>query len=477
MARIRKGNEMECYACGAVLGRESHCPVCGADVKLYKKLIHTSNLCYNEGLDRARVRDLSGAAESLRRSLKFYKMNIPARNLLGLVYFEMGETVDALSEWVISRSLSPEDHVAEKYLQAVQSNGNRLDSLNQTIKKYNQALLYCRQGSKDLAIIQLKKVLALNPRLVKGHQLLALLYMQEGKYDLAKKCLRNAGRIDANNTTTLRYLREVNIQLHGELPSRKNSRKEKEKEELVAYQSGNETIIHPASFKDNTTFTTVLNIVVGVVVGVLITCFLVVPGVRQKAVSDSSKALRESNETISTKNQTIKSLEGQIEDLNAQMDQVESDKEANASVLAAYEQVLVAYEAFTEADYERAGSALESVDPELLAGSTSEIYQDISTQINDKYKEILYQEGSRAYQSGRYEEAVEKLQKVVDMDEAYGDGDAVYYLAQSCRQAGQNDQAVTYYQKIIELRPGTERAENAKKSLEELGQGVSSQDE
>lgn len=463
---------MECYKCGAALGRESYCPACGADVKIYKRLIHASNLYYNQGLERAGVRDLSGAADSLRKSLKFYKMNIPARNLLGLVYFEMGETVDALSQWVISKSLMPDGNIAEKYLRAVQAGGNRLDSLNQTIKKYNQALLYCRQGSKDLAMIQLKKVLTLNPRLVKGHQLLALLYMEEGKYDLAKKSLRNAGRIDTNNTTTLKYLREVNMQLHGELPSKKNSRKEKEKEELVAYQSGNETIIHPASFKDNTAFTTILNIVIGVVMGVLITWFLVVPSVRQKAVSDSSQTAREANDTISTKNQTIKTLEKQIEDLTGQVTGLENDKAGNEQVLAAYEQVLVAYEAFAAQDYSSAGTALENVDPQLLAGKTSEIYQTISTAVNDKYKETLYREGTNAYQSGRNEEAVEKLQKVVDMDEAYEDGDAVYYLAQSYRRAGQNEQAIVYYNKIIELKPGTERARNAERYLQEMEQGT-----
>ena len=89
----------------------------------------------------------------------------------------------------------------------------------------------------------------------------------------------------------------------------------------------------------------------------------------------------------------------------------------------------------------------------------------------------MYQEGSGAYQSGRYEEAVEKLQKVVDMDEAYQDGDAVYYLAQSYRRAGQNEQAIAYYQKIIELKPGTERAANAQRYLEELGQGTSTPEE
>ena len=72
----------------------------------------------------------------------------------------------------------------------LQSNATRLDAINQTIKKYNQALVYCHQDSRDLAIIQLKKVLSLNPKLVSGHQLLALLYIQEKKYDLAKKSLQ-----------------------------------------------------------------------------------------------------------------------------------------------------------------------------------------------------------------------------------------------------------------------------------------------
>ncbi len=112
----------------------------------------------------------------------------------GLVYFETGEVVEALTEWVISKNYQPRDNAASRYLNEIQNNPSRLDTINQTIKKYNQALLYCRQDSRDLAIIQLKKVLSLNPKLVSGHQLLALLYIQEKKYDLAKKSLRNAGK-------------------------------------------------------------------------------------------------------------------------------------------------------------------------------------------------------------------------------------------------------------------------------------------
>mgnify|MGYP001076902182 CR=1 FL=1 len=81
---------MECYNCGAKLGKGDICQNCGANVKIYKKIIMASNAYYNDALEKAAVRDLSGAIESLRTSLRFYKMNIDARNLLGLVYFETG---------------------------------------------------------------------------------------------------------------------------------------------------------------------------------------------------------------------------------------------------------------------------------------------------------------------------------------------------------------------------------------------------
>ena len=128
-----------------------------------------SNEYYNDALAKASVRDLSGAIESLKTSLKFNKLNIDARNLLGLIYFEMGEVVEALTEWVISKNYQPAENAASRYLDEIQNNRSRLETINQTIKKYNQALLYCRQDSRDLAIIQLKKVLSLNPKLVSGH--------------------------------------------------------------------------------------------------------------------------------------------------------------------------------------------------------------------------------------------------------------------------------------------------------------------
>ena len=107
---------MKCYNCGAKLGRENICPECGVNVKIYKKIVMASNEYYNDALAKASVRDLSGAIESLKTSLKFNKLNIDARNLLGLIYFEMGEVVEALTEWVISKNYQPAENTASRYL-------------------------------------------------------------------------------------------------------------------------------------------------------------------------------------------------------------------------------------------------------------------------------------------------------------------------------------------------------------------------
>ena len=60
-----------------------------------------------------------------------------------------------------------------------------------------------------MAIIQLKKVLSLNPKLVKAHQLLALLYIRTEEYERAGRELRRALDIDRTDSVSLHYQAEL----------------------------------------------------------------------------------------------------------------------------------------------------------------------------------------------------------------------------------------------------------------------------
>ena len=446
---------MNCYRCGAEIGNHNHCLSCGADVSLYQKVKRVSNSYYNDGLQKASVRNLSGAIISLKASLKLNKENVNARNLLGLIYYEMGEVVSALGEWIISSSYQSEDNVANRYIDAIRHNRSALDTANQTIKKYNQALLYCKQDSRDLAIIQLKKVLSLNPKLVKAHQLLALLYIQEEKYDQAKKTLRSAGKIDTDNTTTLRYLKEVNIRL------REGSSKKKKSDDLISYQSGNEMIIMPKRFQETSIGATLLYVFIGLLVGAAVTAFLIVPGVKNRIRSQMQQQSLEASDMISENGKTISELEEQIAALESDLDEANNNNEWVEIQTRSYEALLAAYIANGGGDVLTAGNQLALVDVSHLSETATNLYNDLNTEINESYLSQLYDQGYSDYSNGNYESAIEKLKAVCDKDMNYREGMAVYYLAQSYRKNGEDNVAKTYYQYVIDHYPNTESAKTA----------------
>ncbi len=437
----------------------------------YKKIIRLSNSLYNDGLEKAKVRDLSGAVVSLRKSLNFYKANIPARNLLGLVYYEMGEVVEALSEWVLSRSLKPENNPAERYLNEIQSNRGQLNSVNQTIKKYNQTLQYCNQDSKDLAVIQLKKVLSMNPKLLKGYQLLALLYMEQGEYGLAQKQLQAAAKIDASNITTLRYMREVDAHLKDDAYVKKTKRREKEKR-AAAYKNGNEIIIQPTNIRDNSAAVTIFNLLIGVVIGVLITCFLVIPSIRQQSVSEARKAELEANDSRTTQDQEIKDLESQIEALNGQIGDMEKEEKDTEKTVENYEQFVAAYAAYAQQNIQGAGDLLANVDANLLGAQAKAAYNALNGQVDEQYIGAVYEQAESDYEARKYPEAVEGLEKVVQAEEDYDDGYAIYHLAQSYYETGDMENAKKYFERMVELHPGTQRAARSSQYLSQIQAGT-----
>lgn len=451
---------MICYQCGCEAGREEFCPECGADLRLFQKAVRISNMYYNDGLQKANVRNLSGAIISLKRSLKFYKYNIDARNLLGLVYYEVGEITDALSEWVISKSYQIRDNRAGYYLDSIQRNRGMLEDTNQTIKKYNKALSYCQQGSRDLAIIQIRKVLALNPKFVKGYQLQALLYMEDGKPDLAKKALRNAGKIDTDNTLTLRYLREVNARLRETAGGKK---KNKPEDDLISYQSGNETIIMPKRFRESSLGLSLLYLIIGLAVGTAVTAWLIVPNVKKLAMEDTKQQLLEANDTITTNSQMITYLNEQIADLQSQLGTSEDVSAETEEKVTAYEKLLSAYDAYTQdKDAVQTGTALDQISVSYLSSEAKEIYDAIFAEISEAYLKQLYADGYAAYVDEDFEKAVTNLKLVTDREADYEEGKAVYYLAQSYRKLEDSESAKTYFQYIIDHYPDSEYAETAK---------------
>lgn len=468
---------MICYQCGCSLSEHDFCTNCGADVALYKKIIYISNRFYNEGLERANVRDLTGAITSLRQSLKFNKNNVEARNLLGLVYFETGEVVAALSEWVISKNLRPKKNIADDYIDMIQTNQNRLDIINQTIKKYNQALTYCNQDSLDLAVIQLKKVLSLNPKFIRAHQLLALLYINNEEWEKARKELIKCKEIDTNNIATQRYLKEVDEMLLPEEGVKQSSRKRQKPEDAVKYQSGNETIIQPVNIREGKGVTSLLNLGIGVIIGIAIAVFLILPARIQASRANIDEQLRKVSEMSDAKTATIDELQLQVTELTKANGDLQQNLEAYLGTdgkLRSVESLLKAADAYLTnpeeitvvADYLEEIAPDENEDAADNSESFENLYNTLLALIGPGVAQAYYDDGYEAYRQENYEDAIPNLENAFKYDAT--NGDALYNLANSYYRTGEEEKASAAYRQVIELFPGTEKARKSEQFLEEM---------
>ena len=451
---------MKCIYCGTVLTAKDYCPGCGQDVTLQKRIVRISNLLYNRGLEKAQVRDLSGAVSCLNRSLKFNKENIDARNLLGLCYFETGEVVSALVEWVISKNLKPQDNLANDYLQVLQNNRNRLDQINSTIHKYNQSIDYCRQGHEDMALMQLRKVISRNPKLVKAYQLLALLYMHRQEWEKARRLLKKASAIDNTNTTTLRFLTEIEEEtgrtsLFGR-SRRKKEESESAKEKALRYVSGNQTIIAPTTFRDSSTIATFINIMLGILLGAAIVWFLTVPAVRQNANDRANRSVTDANTSLATITATVQDLQDQVDSAHEETAKAKQEKEDANSRVEGYKGLLQVADLYVKGDQTKTVEALGKLNESDYDGEGKQLFDDLTLMVGDALFSQYYNAGTTAYVAGNYKEAASQLQKAVDSDPTGSNSmyyDALYYLGFAYFNAGDSGKADDTFNAFIQRYP------------------------
>ena len=471
---------MRCYRCNSKLSEHDFCTNCNADVKLYKKIVRTSNMFYNQGLEKAKVSDISGAILSLRESLKFNRHNIKARNLLGLCYYEIGEITAALSEWVISKNMRDKKNLASEYIDNLQSSPSTLDAIDGSIRKYNLALEYCKQpdGSGiDLAVIQLKKVVASSPKFIRAAQLLALCYIEQKRPELARRVLERIRPVDINNTRTLRYLAACEEMMNRGEEKKKDKNKDGNEPDIITYTtSDNETIIMPAhSNYERKGSTAVLNIIIGMAVGFAVAFFLVLPARIQKEREVSQEAVKTAGTQVEAKNITINELEQQVSDQTAEIAALReslSKYDGTEGTLLSMENLLKAAgiyldnpENFLEiADY------LAQVDESKWTEDTSENYKNLyfalRKAVGPDVCKAYYQDANNSYRNKEYTDAISFLKSAVFFDPA--NVDALYLLAQSYKGAEKDEEAKETYNSIIELFPGTWQAGNAANALKKL---------
>ena len=355
-----------CPHCGAQVRKNGYCSECYLPLSMLKKAQNTSNYYYNIGYDRASARDLSGAIESLLQALRYNKRNVPARNLLGLIYYEMGEAVQAMSEWVMSINYQQENNLATKYLKELKKDPARLESVDQLAWKFNMAIQYAHSEDYDLSILQLKSALSDNPHFVKGYLLLALLYIGTDNYEKARVTLRRVLKIDKANSLAVHYLREMGDTEENIIEMRKQNvdndglLDDDYLEEIVVTEDGRapkkiekKNLFQEIKAKKDTSVVRTgqfgqvslakysgLYMLLGLVFGVLLFSFFILPGQKKKLRVENEQLIKTYSEELAGKNSTINSLSAEVDSLTKQIDTLQNGAAQGETDLPDYSNVV-----------------------------------------------------------------------------------------------------------------------------------------
>jgi len=463
---------MNCNRCNSPLGAGRFCGNCGLPYRYIKKAVNTANHYYNIGLEKANMRDLSGAKEALNKALFYNKYHIEARNLLGLIYYETGEIIEALRQWVYSINYEDMDNPAERYLSELQVPGF-LDDLSQMVKKYNLAVQYAQQGSEDLAVIQVKKVVSSMPRFVNARLLLALLFMKTGKNDEAKKQLEKVLRIDSFHPDAVRYYKEIT----GDRPSLVRSKKAQndaaaKKDKKPKTQEMSRYIEPMANNKS-----LIVTLIIGIVIGIAAMWVLVMPNQKFNVNSDYKTLQVEYKETVAAKDATIKQLEEDKAKLEKDNEELTGRLEVYAGVDGGegmYDSILKASAFYASGDKISAAKALLKVDEAKLESDTAKsTYKKIKQDTFESSSKTLYDQGYEKYNRYKYSDALTLFKDAYSLNDK--NVDALYFMARSYHRLDDKENAIANYKKILEAFPTTERAADAKKKLRELGVTVEEQ--
>ena len=355
-----------CPHCGAQVRKNGYCSECYLPLSMLKKAQNTSNYYYNIGYDRASARDLSGAIESLLQALRYNKRNVPARNLLGLIYYEMGEAVQAMSEWVMSINYQQENNLATKYLKELKKDPARVESVDQLARKFNMAIQYAHSEDYDLSILQLKSALSDNPHFVKGYLLLALLYIGTDNYEKARVTLRRVLKIDKANSLAVHYLREMGDTEENIIEMRKQNvdndglLDDDYLEEIVVTEDGRapkkiekKNLFQEIKAKKDTSVVRTgqfgqvslakysgLYMLLGLVFGVLLFSFFILPGQKKKLRVENEQLIKTYSEELAGKNSTINSLSAEVDSLTKQIDTLQNGAAQGETDLPDYSNVV-----------------------------------------------------------------------------------------------------------------------------------------
>ena len=179
-------------------------------------------------------------------------------------------------------------------LKKIQDKNERLpENIRESIYLYNKALENIKTKSEDIAIIELKKTISLNPEFSEARNLLGLSYYSRKEFDKAKEVFKEIINLDLNCLYAMKYLTELGdtsfTEKYGFVLKKKLRIKvsNEVKDSSSTVKNISRWIIESLNFKKGFTYES-KKLITGLAIGIVFTLGIILPVV---FVQNSSLAL------------------------------------------------------------------------------------------------------------------------------------------------------------------------------------------
>lgn len=198
----------------------------------------------------------------------------------------------------------------------------------------------------------------------------------------ARRILRKAARIDKTNTTTLRFLREVDERtgVTTRLDQQKKGLFGKKAKESYGDEVARNAAVQSAAYKENSRISLFVTLMVGVAAGAAAFWLLAVPAIKQGIYREANQQIVQYSESLASQGAELTRVRDRPMEPGAVPRRLPCSLDSEQKKSTSYQALLNAYVAYKQNEYDAAALEIQKVYEDQIGDDVKGIYNTICSE-------------------------------------------------------------------------------------------------
>ncbi|RCX20136.1 tetratricopeptide repeat protein [Anaerobacterium chartisolvens] len=335
------------------------------------------------------------------------------------------------------------------------------DNIKNSVMLYNKALESLKGGSEDIAVIELKKAVSMNPDFHEAINLLGICYSYMKEPAKAAEMFQRVIDAEKNSVRAMRYLRLLNSDsLSPDEDRRTGGHKKKDPSMMGRIVKFGDSVKGDA-----------IRYIASAAIGALI--LFAAGGIAWSVQDRPAAALNNSQIAGDTDNLENDKYRAMYEDLNIKYQKLENSLQTSNAEADYYKNAFKLSEVdrlAAERRYEEAADMLVLLKTVTFKDSEKSAFEQMYNNIIPKAATAMMNEGVKLTNSKKYNDALLKLNKIFVYGNSFNFMDrAIYYTGKCYMGLDDSAKAIAAFEEIVEKYPSGSYAGYSEGWLKSLG--------